>query len=125
MLSLSTIAALGRQQARRAARAKLLPLVVEEEDMPDDACLGTYLRHVPTFGAYRPKGWRLVERLFVDKTGLGAEDEPALTFGQLLRTVRRAGAGNGYAILDEGEFQADVGRFVPTRQDAVHEGETA
>ncbi len=125
MLSLSTIAALGRQQARRAARAKRLPLVVEAEDMPDDACLGTHLRHVPTFGAYRPKGWRLVERLFVDKTGLGGEDEPALTFGQFLHQVRRAGPGNGYAIVDEGEFQAYVGRFVPAHQDAVQEGEAS
>lgn len=119
MLSLSTIAALARQQARRAARAKLLPLVVEEEDMPDDACLGTYLRHVPNFGGYRPKGWRLVERLFVDKTGYGTEDEPALTFGQFLREVRRAGPGSGYVILEEGDFQAYVGRFVPARQDAT------
>ena len=112
-MSLSVIAALARTQARRAARAKLVPLVVEGEDMPDDRRLGMYLRHIPNVGAYRPKGWRLVERMFVDKTGTGAEDEPALTFRQFLRTVRAAGPGNGYAIIEEGEFQAFIGRFVP------------
>ncbi len=125
MLSLSTIAALARQQGRRAARAKWLPLVVEAEDMPDDACLSAYLRHTPNIGAYRPKGWRLVERLFLDKTGYGAEDEPALTFGQFLREVRRAGPGSGYAIIEEGEFQASIGRFVPAQQDPVQEWETS
>jgi hypothetical protein len=125
MLSLSTIKALGRQQAQRAARANLLPLVVEEEDMPDDACLGTHLSQVPNFGGYRPKGWRLVEELFVDKTSWGAEGEPALTFGQFLRTVRRAGPGQGYALLEEGDFQVYVGRFEPARQDAVQEGEAS
>jgi hypothetical protein len=113
MMSLSTIARMARQQARRAAGANLLPLVVEGEDMPDDTRLGTYLRHIPNLGTYRPQGWRLVERLFVDKTGCGAEDEPALTFAQFLRTVRRAGPGYGYAIIEECEFQAMIGRFVP------------
>ena len=125
MRSLSTIAALARQQGRRAARAKWLPLVVEAEDMPDDACLAAYLRHTPNIGAYRPTGWRLVERLFLDKTGCGAEDEPALTFGQFLREVRRAGPGSGYAIVEEGESQVYVGRFVPARQDAVQEEEVS
>ena len=125
MRSLSTIAALARQQGRRAARAKWLPLVVEEDDMPDDGRLSAYLRHTPNIGAYRPKGWRLVERLFLDKTGDGAEDEPALTFGQFLRKVRRAGPGSGYAIIKEGEFQVYVGRFVPAQQDAVQEGEAS
>jgi hypothetical protein len=113
MMSLSVIRILAREQAKRAARAKLLPLVVEGEDMPDDERLATYLRHIPNIGTYRPKGWRLADRLFVDKTGYGREDEPALTFGQFLRTARRAGPGNGYAIIEEGEFQVYVGRFVP------------
>ncbi len=115
MMSLSVIAGLAREQHRKAARAKLVPLVVEGEDMPDDARLATYLRHIPNFGTYRPKGWHLVEQLFVDKSGLGAEWEPAMTLRQFLRAVRKAGPGNGYAIIEEGEFQVYVGRFEPRK----------
>ncbi len=61
----------------------------------------------------------------LNMTGIGGEDEPALTFGQLLRKVRRAGPGNGYAILEEGEFQAYLGRFVPAQRDAEQEWEAS
>lgn len=83
--------------------------------MPDDERLATYLRHIPNIGTYRPKGWRLVEELFVDKSGFGAEWEPAMTLRQFIQAVRKAGPGNGYAIIEEGEFQVYVGHFEPRK----------
>ncbi len=113
MMSAGAIRHLGRQQARRAARAKVQPLVVEGEDMPDDTRLFEYIRHMPNIGTYRPRGWKLVEHRLVDKTGFGLEREPALTIQGLMRWVRSMGPGNGYAIIEEGQFQVVVGRFIP------------
>ncbi len=111
MMSAGTIRRLAREQAKRPARAKTLPLIVEGEDWPDDARLFEYLRHLPNVGDYRPRGWKLVEHRLVDKTGMGSEDEPALTICGLLAWVREHGPGFGYAIISEGQFQVVVGRF--------------
>ncbi len=113
MMSPTAIRHLAQQAARRAARAKTVPLVVEGEDMPDDARLFEYIRYMPNIGDYRPRGWKLVEHRLVDKTGLGLEYEPALTVPGLMRWVRSMGPGNGYAIIEEGQFQVVLGRFVP------------
>lgn len=62
----------------------------------------------PNFGNYRPKGWTLVETHFVDSSGFGAEDEPALTPEQFKKRLK---VGYGYAIVEAGQFQAIVGEF--------------
>jgi hypothetical protein len=112
MLSPATIAELGRRQARCAARYKRVPLIVEAEDKQRGDRLARHLRGIPNIGSYRPKGWTLVTTHFVDKSGLGRRDEPALTFVQFLGIVQ---AGFGYAIIEEGVFQVVIGEFVPQR----------
>ncbi len=113
MMSAAAIRQLAQQQARRAARARAQPLVIEGEDAPDDVRLFEYLRHMPNIGDYRPRRWKLVEHRLTDKSGFGREDEPALTIAGLMCWVRSMGPGNGYAIIEEGQFQVVVGRFVP------------
>ena len=103
MMSLNQIADLSRKQARLAAKLHKKPYTLWEED----------LKHMPPFpfpniGSYRPKGWELVEEYFVDKTGFGADDEPALTIQGFLKVLK---PGMGYAIIEEGEFQCYVGEF--------------
>ncbi len=115
MMDAQTIRHLAQQQARRAARAKSLPLVIEGEDMPNDARLFEYVRHMPNIGTYLPRGWKLIDHQLVDKTGWGREDEPALTIRGLLSWVRSAGPGFGFAIIEESQFQILVGRFQSTR----------
>jgi hypothetical protein len=66
------------------------------------------LRHIPNFGDYRPKGWKLVNTYFVDSSGMGGEDELAMTFAQFARKARE---GKGYAIIEEGQFQVHIGEF--------------
>ena len=111
MMSPSCLAELGRQQARIAARHKLTPLIVEAEDKQQGDRLAQHLRHIPNLGSHRPRGWHLAATHFVDKSGLGRRDEPALTFVQFLATVE---VGYGYAIIEEGQFQVVIGKF--TRQ---------
>ena len=73
------------------------------------------LRGIPNFGSYRPAGFEKVDDLFVDKSGFGATDEPALTFGQFCGEVQRCGREHGYpvylALTEEGQFQAYVSVF--------------
>jgi len=50
-----------------------------------------------------------VDRFFVDSSGWGQEDEPALTLGQFLKKIK---AGRYYAIIEAGQFQVHVGEYV-------------
>ena len=112
MLSPTTIAELCRRQARIAARDKQVPLIVEAEDKQSGDRLARHLRGIPNIGSYRPAGWTLVTTHFLDKTGCGRRDEPALTFVQFLGVVQ---AGRGYAIIEEGVFRVVIGEFAPQR----------
>ena len=62
----------------------------------------------PNFGDYRPKKWKLVETHFVDNSGFGSDDEPALAAKQFIKRVK---AGCGYAVIVAGQFQVYVGEF--------------
>jgi hypothetical protein len=64
----------------------------------------------PNFkGEKKIKGWELIDEHFVDKSGWGASDEPALT---RLQFVKRIKEGHGYAITNEGQFQVYVGEYI-------------
>jgi hypothetical protein len=102
MMDLQTIRKLSREQAARASRKHARPYLFEEEDRG----------HFPPFpfpniGDYRPKGWELLNRYFVDKLGFD-DDGRAMTHRQLIHALV---AGLGYAIIEEGEFQLVVGEF--------------
>lgn len=102
-MDLQTIARLSREQGMRASKKHKKPYLFEEEDR----------KHFPPFpfsniGDYRPIGWELVNQYFVDKSGFGSDDEPALTIERLIKKLK---AGMGYAIIEEGEFQLYIGEF--------------
>jgi hypothetical protein len=88
-------------------------LIVEQEDL---AYLGEHLRHIPNFGEYRPDGWKLWDTYFVDSSGFGGEDEPAMTYSQFINVVKAntkaVGPGLGYAFIEVGQFQVVIGEFV-------------
>jgi hypothetical protein len=110
MMSLAVIQQLSDAQARKAARVKRRPYVpfdVEEVDRMETFPF-------PNIGSYKPAGWRKVADWFVDKTGWGAEDEPALTLNQFRAAVREwveKHPGDGFAITEEGQFQIYVSAF--------------
>lgn len=62
----------------------------------------------PNFGDYRPKKWRLKNKYFVDNSGFGSNNEPALTIDQFLSKVK---VGYGYAITEVDQFQVHIGEF--------------
>src|SRR3990172_282440 len=105
MMSGNAIRNLQLEAAARAARVGVTPLVIWQKDNVADES-----RHIPNIGDYIPKGWRLDSTMFVDKTGLGATYEPAMTFERLCEEIK---AGKGYAIVEEGQFQVYIGEFKP------------
>jgi hypothetical protein len=103
MMDLKTIRDLSRKQAAKAARLHKKPYLFEEEDR------GSFPPFpFPNIGDYRPKGWELTDSYFVDKTGMGYDDEPAMPIERLIKKLK---AGYGYAIIEEGEFQLYIGEF--------------
>jgi hypothetical protein len=115
MMSLAAIQDESRRAARRAAKAALLPYVPIHEDE-----VKTYPPFpFPNLGDHRPKGWKLVEELFVDSSGFGEDDEPALSISQLKdKLIKLQGSDKtyGYGITETGQFQLYLGVFERVRK---------
>ena len=102
MMGLETIRSENRTRCLEARRLDKEPFLIEEEGDKG------FLSQIPHIGDYRPKGWKLVDTLFVDSSGLGSEGEPAMTFSQF---VARSKLGFGYAIIEAGQFQVRIAGF--------------
>lgn len=120
MMSPETIRSLEEKAARRAAKRKMIPYmpwdIAEVEAWGSDGVSAP----LPSIGGYKPKGWQRVDgidELFVDASGWGREDEPAMTLKAFKRLVIeniRAGKQYGYAITSVGQFQIYIGIFEQT-----------
>ena len=63
---------------------------------------------MPDLGCYKPDGWETSNKYFVDSSGFGAENEPALTIKHFLTLVKK---GRGYSIASAGQFQVHINEF--------------
>jgi hypothetical protein len=70
---------------------------------------------VPMLGDKVPRGWRRTSRqpLFVDSSGFGAPDEPALTQEQFLDALT---IGKAYGVIEAGQFQVYVAEYEKTER---------
>lgn len=101
MMSLEVIKALNEKATLEARGQSLEPYIAK--------CNGDVeVKKCWRLGDYTPKGWKLVKTYFVDNSGLGASDEPALTFVQFLGKVKQ---GYGYAIGEVGQFQLYINEY--------------
>ena len=113
MMSLTVIRQINEEIAAEAAQAERLPYV------PWDAEEVEHWKRcpVPNLGYFQPPGWeRLEASWFIDKTGVGLDWEPALTWKQFRRRLAQYVAdnpGHGFGIVEEGEFQCVVAAFRP------------
>ena len=57
-----------------------------------------------------PEGWEEIDVLLCDTSGVGGTGEPAYTPDQLKKKLE---VGKGYAIVDIGMFQLQLGVFNP------------
>jgi hypothetical protein len=105
MYSLETIKDMNEQRCDEAKKKKLQPFVISLKSqlakMPPFP--------FPNFGDYRPKGWMMTRKFFVDSSGMGQEGEMALTVEQFIKQIKQF---RGYAIIEEGQFQVYVGEFI-------------
>jgi len=76
MMSLGAIIAINEEIAAEAAQEERIPFVPDRPENVDRWPPFPF----PNLGYYEPPGWEATdEQWFVDATGHGAEDEPALT----------------------------------------------
>jgi hypothetical protein len=108
MMDLSQIQDMSRKAARKAAREKRIPLMVEAEDLMDNDTIFNHIRQIPFLGGYLPKGYERVDELFVDMSGFGSDNEPALSLRQFLSKVMEFGPGHAYNFSEQGQFQGYV-----------------
>lgn len=113
MWSLETLDYLNRQAARKARRGMKEPQVVTLEEIDTFPPFP-----FPNLGPYVPAGWEPVDDAtwFVDSSGWGRNDEPALSVEQFKAELRQYVAENpdhGFAIVEYGQFQCYVGAFKP------------
>ena len=112
MLDLATIHEMAAEAAQEAAQEGRVPY-----EYWDGEPIGPPFRF-PFLGDYVPDGWRKRGNdLFVDKSGWGAPDEPAMTVDALVAEIKRLLCATppdkrlGFAITLEGEFQLYVGVY--------------
>lgn len=116
MMSLTAIRNLSDEAARQAAIKKRLPYVPNTGDIFRWRMNGRGVE-IPNLGSHVPDGWEVVDEeqwLFVDKTGMGADDEPALNLDQFLDRLTDLISefpNRGYAIVEEGQFQCHIAPF--------------
>ena len=113
MMSLMAIRAVNEEIAVEAARQRRVPFVPWNSAEVEE---WNRLRF-PNLGYYEPPGWEKTETAwFIDKTGVGRSYEPALTLDQFRRQLADyvdENPGHGFAITEEGEFQAVISAFRP------------
>lgn len=117
MMSLATIRALSAEVAQEAAVEERRPFVPTKCDF---AVWGAERKgiNIPHFGDYVPDGWERRDEetwWFVDKSGFGADDEPALSLDQFLGRLEaymETHPDHGVAVVQEGQFQLYVAPFI-------------
>jgi len=113
MMSLETIVTLNEKIAADAAEENSIPFVPNDkfdvEQWPPFP--------FPNIGYLEPDGWEQTEtNWFVDKSGLGLDSEAALSvrqFKTVLTDYIADHPGDGFAIVEEGQFQVIVAAFRP------------
>ena len=70
------------------------------------------IKHVPKIKTDRRKGYCLTKTYFVDSSGFGQEGEPALTFPNFLKQVKK---GHYYGIIEAGMFQVHINEYQKTK----------
>jgi hypothetical protein len=135
MMDIETIVALNKEQGRKSKRNAIKPVRFEEEDI-EQAKEGsvTPLQKIVNLGDHVPKGWKRFNTktiadklnlpfswkildnggLFVDSSGLGSDNEPALSVKQFLQMISKLydfKKDLGFAICSEGQFQLTVGVY--------------
>jgi len=105
MYGTATLEAMNDAAAKAAKKAGVEPYLIRSQAEIDSWPPFPF----PNIGSLKPKGWTEVKDYFVDSSGLGAPNEPALTVNQFKQKLK---VGRGYAITSTGQFQVYVTEYV-------------
>ena len=111
MMSPKTIHKRNQEAKKKASEMGKKPYVVHNKEAIDE--FGDSFPF-PDLGDYRPEGWELIDKYFVDSTGIGGSGEPAKSVDQFKRALKSDMDEEGifgYAVIEAGEFQVYVGKF--------------
>jgi len=112
MWSLEVINELNQQAARKARHQHKEPYVPTLDEIKEFPPFP-----FPHLGPFAPDGWEQTETVwFVDSSGWGRDDEPALSVRQFkneLRAYAEDHPGHGFGIVEAGQFQVYVAAFGP------------
>jgi hypothetical protein len=77
---------------------------------------------IPSLGGYVPRGWKRTDDkpFFVDTSGFGGPDEPALDHSAFAKALAVLPEGVGIAIIEAGQFQCYVATYVRTKPRGKH-----
>ena len=117
MMDPGQIRANSRKAARESARNGVMPYIVWPEDLARWKAMlaGTAPAEqfpFPLLGDRNPRGYKLVRELFIDMSGMGGEDEPAVTIRRLISEELQVGKAYGFG--DIGQFQGYLKEYEPT-----------
>lgn len=125
MLDYSQVREIADQQTRKARHLHKRPKTIRKYTGQN---FREFIRTIPFLGDYVAEGWERdekIEPLFVDKSGYGADDEPALSLNQFKRKLDSflaSGDNFGFGIIEEGEFQIYIAVYRPDHRDFTHTG---
>jgi hypothetical protein len=104
MMSQSTIRQLQQEARERAALENTTPYLVAAEDITAWKNGIGLPFPFPMIGDHEPAGYETDgDALFVDTSGFGGDDEPALSISQMLNELK---PDMCYAFTEVGQFQA-------------------
>jgi len=114
MMSAQYIDSMSRKAARESAREGKLPYIVWPHDISAwKAMLAKGISPrlpFPALGSRNPRGFKLVQEFFVDSSGWGGRNEPAMTIDQLIDELK---PNMAYSLGDVGQFQLYVREWKP------------
>jgi len=111
MMDLRTIKALNKKYTLAARRKREYP-VIPSPPMRRALAEGNLTTiKIPMLGEYVPRGWKLLKTHFVDMSGWGAEDEPAMSQPAFAKLMATAPENHGFGAIEHGQFQIYVGEY--------------
>jgi hypothetical protein len=116
MMGIAEIRDINRRMTNKARRNKTLPFVPTEAQRAEFANgnLQAPGARIPFLADYVPKGWvKDEDEFFVDMSGFGRDDEPALSQRQFALRLALLPPGYGIAMTEQGQFQGYVGVYHP------------
>lgn len=125
MLDYSQIRDASEKAGRKAKRAGTKPLSIRQYTGEN---FKQFCKKIPFLGDYTPQGWDTIDAIqdiFVDSSGLGGDNEPAISLAQFKRKLdnfKLSGDNYGFGVSEAGEFQVYIRVYRPDRRDFTHTG---